>query len=661
MAMLIRKLRGQLDTLGGRAPRRALTSMALSQTSTGQSPIVTVNLGGISYAAVPHVNLDDKPSKVKIVYGATPELGPSEYKPVIVVSVDQLSSEKSLSRVVSSFLETNDDVFSSQFLTDTIIVQGDSLDSGWPVERWSAPASNPISGSWAPKTVLQVTNTLRETPDGPYLLSEGYRLSQAWRLYPDKQDSFITSFIPSGTSGPGHISYRPLDVRLEGIWTAIAVPSRLYSKKSPSMPLAGMRFSVKDNYKLSGVPTTQSNRAWCELYAAEPDKETAAYVEKLVGLGAVCVGKTKMCAFASSEEATDQWIDFHAPFNIRGDGYQSPSGSTTGGGTSLAAYDWLDYSIGTDTTGSIRWPAAWCGLFGLRTTWTPRAMEGIYPTCRFMDTIGVLSRSIVDMQTLVERSILENKAWIPDDVVSHYHLLICRRVDKRDQMPKEILYPTDFFPMANSEQQKLVESFVSDLESYLGVNATPMSIAERWKECPPVEAAGKTIQEFIEKAAYNPFYYDGYHEYAAFRDDYEAKFGKPRFFNQLIVVRDRGTEVDEEMKKKSLQDVDVYRRWFRETILRPIGNGGTSAIMLIPCGNSVPKYRDDPNSPPAPVGSFTWNYIASVQGLPHLVAPIGSIPYESRITKVTEQLPVVGTIIGAAGKPRNLPPNKGRI
>ncbi|KAI0517462.1 putative amidase [Xylaria bambusicola] len=512
--------------------------MASSQLSTGQSPVATVNLGGIRYAAVPHVNV-----------------------------------------------ETNDDVFSSQFLSDIIIIQGDSLAPGRLAEQWSTPVGTPISGSWVPKTILQVMNTSRETPDGPYLLSKGFQLSQAWRLYPDKQRSFITSFIPFGTSGPERNSFKPLDIRLQGVWTAIAVPSRLYSKKSPSMPLAGMRFSVKDNYKISGVPTTQSNRAWCELYEAKPETETAAYVEKLISLGAVFVGKTKMCSFASSEEATDQWIDFHAPFNPRGDGYQSPSGSTTGGGTSLAAYDWLDYSIGTDTTGSIRWPAAWCGLFGLRTTWTPEAMEGVYPACR----------SIAGMQIIVDRSISNPGALITDDHVRYFSVYL--------------------FPMANAEQQKLVEGFVSDLESYLGVHVTRMSIAERWKDCPPGEAAGKTIQEFIDKAAYNPFYYDGYHEYSEFREEYETKFGKPVYVGPYMRWKwDRDAEVDVCMKEKSLQDVEVYRRY-----------------------------------PSAPVGPFTWNYIASIQGLPQLVAPIGSIPYESRVTKATEQLPVVGTIIGAAG------------
>lgn len=133
----------------------------------------------------------------------------------------------------------------------------------------------------------------------------------------------------------------------DGLWRQVAVPSRLYSPPTEHKPLAGKRISVKDNFKVAGIKTTQNNRAWLSLYG--PERETASVIQDLISLGAVIVGKTKMCAFASSEEATDQWIDFHAPFNPRADGYQSPSGSTTGGGASLATYDWLDFSIGTDS------------------------------------------------------------------------------------------------------------------------------------------------------------------------------------------------------------------------------------------------------------------------------------------------------------------------
>lgn len=53
--------------------------------------------------------------------------------------------------------------------------------------------------------------------------------------------------------------------------------------------------------------------------------------------------------------------------------------------------------------------------------------------------------------------------------------------------------------MANTEQQALVDRFVGDLEAYLGIKATRMSIADRWLQCPPEEANGKTIEEFLDK------------------------------------------------------------------------------------------------------------------------------------------------------------------
>jgi hypothetical protein len=90
------------------------------------------------------------------------------------------------------------------------------------------------------------------------------------------------------------------------------------------------------------------SRPWTELYAA--DEESAEYTRKLIELGAVIVGKTKMTSFASPEEPTDQWVDFHCPVNPRGDRYQSPSSSSTGAGTALAGYDWLDFSIAGDCT-----------------------------------------------------------------------------------------------------------------------------------------------------------------------------------------------------------------------------------------------------------------------------------------------------------------------
>lgn len=124
------------------------------------------------------------------------------------------------------------------------------------------------------------------------------------------------------------------------------MPSRLYTPPSADRPLSGKRITLKDNIHLAGIQSTMMNKAYTTLYP--PEKQNAAFVQKLLGLGAVILGKTKMNSFASGENP-DQWIDYHCPFNPRMDLYQSPAGSTTGGGASTAGYDWLDMAIGTDS------------------------------------------------------------------------------------------------------------------------------------------------------------------------------------------------------------------------------------------------------------------------------------------------------------------------
>lgn len=144
-----------------------------------------------------------------------------------------------------------------------------------------------------------------------------------------------------------------LAVSSDGVHFTAAVPSQLYGTYTKEKPLDGIRISIKDNFALAGIKSTMMNRAYTELYG--PKKASAEYVRKLIDLGAVIVGKTKMCAFASAEEPTDQWIDYHCPFNPRGDKYQPPSGSTTAGAAALAGYDWLDTSIGTDSMLPSKW------------------------------------------------------------------------------------------------------------------------------------------------------------------------------------------------------------------------------------------------------------------------------------------------------------------
>lgn len=110
-------------------------------------------------------------------------------------------------------------------------------------------------------------------------------------------------------------------------------------------PLAGTRITVKDIFDVAGLKTGLGSRAYAELYP--PAKTTAHSIQKLLNLGAELVGMSKMCSMVLNAPPT-QCVDVIAPFNPRGDGYQSPSGGSSGQAAAVATYKWLDFAIGSD-------------------------------------------------------------------------------------------------------------------------------------------------------------------------------------------------------------------------------------------------------------------------------------------------------------------------
>lgn len=133
-----------------------------------------------------------------------------------------------------------------------------------------------------------------------------------------------------------------------GVHSVVAVPSRLSYPVTPDKPLNGRRISVKDLFHLEGMVTTIGSRSYAECYG--PQNTTAKYLQHLIDKGAIIVGKTKMGGYAGSEIPPEKCIDYFAPWNPRGDGYQGPSGSSSGAGASVAGYKWLDFALATDST-----------------------------------------------------------------------------------------------------------------------------------------------------------------------------------------------------------------------------------------------------------------------------------------------------------------------
>jgi hypothetical protein len=142
----------------------------------------------------------------------------------------------------------------------------------------------------------------------------------------------------------------------EGLPGYIPVPSRHYYPKSTSTdrPLNGMRVAVKDIYDVQGITTTAGSKAYAAMQF--PAEKNAQCIERLIRLGAAVVGKTKTVQFASGMAAAD-WEDYSCPINARGDRKLDPECSSSGSGASVAAYEWLDFAIGSDSQFSslLKW------------------------------------------------------------------------------------------------------------------------------------------------------------------------------------------------------------------------------------------------------------------------------------------------------------------
>lgn len=143
-----------------------------------------------------------------------------------------------------------------------------------------------------------------------------------------------------------------LDSTLTSNKLRAVVPPQSYSRSADltEKPLADVTIAVKDMFDIEGSRTTLCNRAWTEYQS--PKDETAPCIKRLQDLGAWVVGKTRLNAMVVREEAME-CVEFLAPSNPRGDGYQTSSGSSSGSCAALGAYRWVDFAIGSDSMSAL--------------------------------------------------------------------------------------------------------------------------------------------------------------------------------------------------------------------------------------------------------------------------------------------------------------------
>ena len=161
-------------------------------------------------------------------------------------------------------------------------------------------------------------------------------------------------------------------------------------------PFHGIPFALKDIIDIKGLVTTGGSAS--KLNRISPT--TATIARRLIAGGGILLGKVKTVEFAMGGWGTNQRMG--TPWNPWDmDTQRTPGGSSAGSGVSVAACI-AGCAVGTDTGGSVRLPAAWCGIVGLKVTEGKLPTDGIIPLSHTLDTPGPMTRSVLDTVLMYE-------------------------------------------------------------------------------------------------------------------------------------------------------------------------------------------------------------------------------------------------------------------
>ncbi|MGK8198301.1 allophanate hydrolase [Burkholderia cepacia] len=248
-----------------------------------------------------------------------------------------------------------------------------------------------------------MSTTQRSPLSGPGSIAALRARYEAGTLTPHALVDAIAAHFDAGD--PHHAWIRPL-THAEMTTYADALAGRDIA----SLPLYGVPFAIKDNIDLAGIPTT----AACPAYAYTPDR-SAPVVERLIAAGAIPVGKTNLDQFATG--LSGQRSPYGACRNALDPRYAS--GGSSSGSAVAVALGVAAFSLGTDTAGSGRVPAAFHGLVGLKPTRGVLSTLGVVPACRSLDCVSVFAHSPADARSVfaVAQGVTEGdpygRAWQP--------------------------------------------------------------------------------------------------------------------------------------------------------------------------------------------------------------------------------------------------------
>ncbi|KAI1425329.1 amidase signature enzyme [Xylaria sp. FL1777] len=509
------------------------------------------------------------------------------------------------------------DVYKTRHFLDGLIIT--NLTAGWVPATGFRDHLNTLGNRWL--DLRYEKNLGDELIPGPYLYV-GNALKPVFRLYDDKQRAFLTALQPK---------FCALDdtafsqLKFAGTLyncLAIAVPAR--SAENAVGGQYRLRIAVKDLYRVKGLKTSLNNLSYYDVSDESP--VSASVVQSLIQDGAHILGITKLSSMIAREEPMDA-VDFQTAFNPRGDGYQSPAGSSSGSAAAVASYSWLDCALGSDTSGSGRRPAMVNGVWQFRPSHALVNLDGMVITYSRFDTPCIFSRELRHLGRVLQ-------SWIPT-----------KRANYSANQSYEIVYLEDYLPVNNPDQMALIDNFIEDMHAHLPATLTKVSIRHAWEDTRP-SGLPQNVDEYLKDVITQTYFYAFYHSTDKFREDYAASHdGEPPYVIPFVSRRwAKGAAVTAAENKEATKKLDIYRDWLMDTLFP-----NPYRLIILPVTNAAPNYRDVVSPSPEDPTALDELFIPPILGSPDIAVPIGDVPYASRITHKVEYLPVVADVVGAPG------------
>ncbi|XP_020159982.1 amidase 1 [Aegilops tauschii subsp. strangulata] len=391
----------------------------------------------------------------------------------------------------------------------------------------------------------------------------------------------------------------------------ILLPPPSSDQQQQQLPLHGLTFAIKDIFDVAGRVTGFGTPDWARTHA--PAAATAPAVLAALAAGATGVGKTVMDEMAYSINGEN--AHYGTPANPCAPG-RVPGGSSSGSAVAVAA-SLADFALGTDTGGSVRVPAAYCGIFGLRPSHGLVSVENVVPMAQMFDTVGWFARDLPTLSRVTDVMLPPVPAAADDDA----------EIPRR---PSRVIIPADCFKILGSVDDHTYEilnasaakifgsdavvdngnlgDFVSSNVPSIGKFMTDLSAVEASSSCVPSLSAISRVMRVLQRSEFKA-------NHAEWVNTVKPNLGPG--------IRERVQEAIASEDDSAMDDLHAVRTEFKSALAALLKDDGILAIPTVP--GAPPKLRMDATLlEDFRARAFSLLSIAGLSGFCQVSIPLGT-------------------------------------